>query len=95
MLAMAGKKPNEKADGSVIFCIGDCLMGTASTAGKYSSFQKFLVQKVRELGYLVVFRNEYYTSQKFPLVGHQTTLSGDNKIRIKYCRELNIHIHRE
>jgi hypothetical protein len=95
VLSMAGKKPHEKADGSVVFCVGDCLMGTAGKGGNYASFQKFLVQKVRELGYLVVYRDEYLTSQKFPGLGYQTTFSGDNKIRIKFCKELGIHIHRE
>ena len=96
MLAMAGKKPNEKlVDGSVIFCVGDCMMGTASSVGSYAGFQKALIKKVRELGYLVVFRSEFNTSQKFPIEGHQTSYSGSNGIRIKFCKELGIHIHRD
>ncbi len=95
VLKMAGKKPHEKADGTVIFCIGDCMMGTASSVGKYAGFQNELVKKVRELGYLVVFRSEYLTSQKFPGVGYETTSSGANKTRIKFCKNLDIHIHRE
>jgi len=70
-------------------------MGTASAVGSYAGFQKSLVKKVRELGYLVVFRSEYNTSQKFPIEGYQTSYSGSNAIRIKYCKELGVHIHRD
>ena len=87
VLAMAGKKPNEKGDGSVCFCIGDCMMGTTSAVGSYAGFQNALVKKVRELGYFVVFRSEHNTSQKFPILGHQTSYSGSNGIRIKFCWE--------
>ncbi len=52
VLKMAGNKTHEKADGTVIFCIEDCMMGTASSVGKYAGFQNELVKKVRELGYL-------------------------------------------
>ena len=42
-----------------------------------------------------MYRSEYFTSQKFPGYGYQTELSGSNRIRIKYCRELDVHIHRD
>jgi hypothetical protein len=35
------------------------------------------------------------TSQKFPGVRYQTSFAGANKIRIKYCEELDIYIHRD
>jgi len=95
VLGMIDKRPHEKSDGSVLFCIGDCLMGTASSVGKYASFQKFAVKKLRQLGYPIIFRSEHNTSQKFPMVGHQTSFAGANRMRIKYCSELNIHIHRD
>ena len=95
VLSMAGKRPHEKSDGTVLFCIGDCMMGTASQVGKYASFQNFIVKTLRQLGYPVIFRSEHNTSQKFPIVGHQTSFAGANRIRIKYCSQLNIHIHRD
>ena len=92
VLSMADKKPHEKSDGTVVFCIGDAM---SKKTGNYASFQKFLVKKVRELGYPVFFENEHNTSQKFPGTGEQVEPSGSNKIRIKYNKRLNIHIHRE
>lgn len=86
---------HEKSDGSEIFCLGDCMSGKASNVGTYAGFQNYLVKKLRELKYCVVFRSEYLSSQKFPGVGYQTTFAGANKIRIKFCEELGIYIHRD
>jgi hypothetical protein len=90
---MVGRKMNEKSDGSEVFCLGDCMSGKASAVGKYAGFQNYLVKKLRELKYCVVFRSEYLTSQKFPGVGYQTSFAGANKIGIKYCEELDLYIH--
>jgi len=95
VLSMVGKKMNEKSDGSEVFCLGDCMSGKSSGVGKYAGFQNYLVKKLRELKYCVVFRSEYLTSQKFPEVGYQTSFAGANKIRIKYCEELDLYIHRD
>ena len=92
---MAGKRPDQQSTGDTVFCIGDCLMGTASSAGSYAGFQKYLVTKLRQLGYQCIFDSEHNTSQKFPIAGYQTEFSGQNGIRIKHCKELGIHIHRD
>lgn len=92
---MAKKIPNTMSDGTLAFSIGNCVMGTAGNVGSYAGFQKYLVKHLRQLGYKVFFDSEYLTSQKFPLVGYQTEFSGKNRIRIKYCKELDIHIHRD
>ena len=44
---------------------------------------------------IVTFEDEYSTSQKIPILGHETYLSGDNRIWIKYCREVDVHINRD
>ena len=95
ILAMAGKKPNEMSDGTVAFCFGDCQMGSSRSSESYLTFQSYLVKKLRQWNYFITFEDEYFTSQKFPILGHQTNLSGDNGIRIKYCREANVHINRD
>jgi len=46
VLKMAGKTPNEKSDGSLVFCFGNCPMGATGQIGDYSRFQvgTFLTQ---------------------------------------------------
>ena len=90
VLSMVGRKMNEKSDGFEVFCLGGCMSGKASGVGKYAGFQNYLVKKLRELKYCVVFRSEYLTSQKFPGVGYQTSFAGMVKMQIKYCAELDI-----
>jgi hypothetical protein len=94
VLSMASKKPHVKSDGSLAFSIGNCVMGSGR-GGVYSAFQKFLVEKLTQLGYFISYEDEYLTSQKFPIFGYHTTASGQDLTRIKYCAELNIHIHRD
>ena len=95
ILSLAGKKIDQKSDNTVLFCLGDCSIGKPGKIGYYSTFSKYLLKKLKELKYDVLYVDEYYTSQKFPGVGHKTVLSGENRIRIKYCKELNIHINRD
>jgi hypothetical protein len=92
VLSMVGRKMNEKSDGFEVFCLGGCMSGKASGVGKYAGFQNYQVKKLRELKYCV---SEYLTSQKFPGVGYQTSFAGMNKMRIKYCAELDIYNHRD
>ena len=86
---------HHSSDGSVAIVLGDCMMGSASAVGTYAKFQNYLVKKLRQLKYKVFFRSEYKTSQIFPLTEYQTSLSGADRMRIKYCRELKIHINRD
>lgn len=95
ILKMAGKKSGHKSDGTLILNIGDCQMGRGKNAGVYSTFQRYMVKKIRALGYKVLTDSEYFTSQKFPLVGYPVVQSGNDMIRIKYCKELDIHINRD
>ena len=95
VLKMANRKPNEISDGSVVFSFGDCKMGKVGNVGVYAGFQTYLVKHLRQLGYSCIFDSEYFTSQKFPISGHLTEFSGMNMMRIKYCRELDIYIHRD
>ena len=92
---MAGKKPHEISDGTVAFCFGDCQMGSSGSSASYLTFQSYLVKKLRQLEYFITFEDEYFTSQRFPILGHETNLSGDNGIRIKYCRKVDVHINRD
>ena len=94
VLAMAGKLPGQLSDGTVAFCFGNCQMGSIGNVGSYATFQSYLIKKLREWKYFITFEDEYFTSQKFPMFVYQTTYSGDDKIRIKHCKELNIHINR-
>lgn len=94
VLRMVGKHRAEKVDGSLVFCIGDDFQMNPSKPSLYSKFQTYLVRKARELGYKVVFRNEYYTSQKFP-GGYDTFIDCSDNVRVKYCSELDIHINRD
>ena len=99
ILAMAGRRRNDKSDfrsdGTVVFSVGDCEIGTPGSIGYYSTFTRYLVKRVRELGYPVVLHSEHNTSQCFPIAGYRTVPSGADKIRIKYCAELDMHIHRD
>lgn len=95
VLKMADKNMSRRSDGTVAFCFGDSPMGVTGQIGDYGRFQNYVVKKLRQLGYKVIFRSEYLTSQKFPIHGFQTEFSGSNRIRVKYCKELDIHIHRD
>lgn len=97
ILQMAGVNMKKKANPAkpLIFSIGDSQIGELGKIGYYSRFQRYFIKIVRQLGYSVMFNSEYYTSQKFPIAGYQTSFSGENRIRIKYCKELNIHINRD
>jgi len=102
VLSMAGKHVGKRSDGTVLFCIGDCVMGKPGEVGYYSAFSKHLIERLRSLGYKVLFLSEYLTSQKFPGTGTQTQgnykliiESGYNSIRIKYSPKEGIHIHRD
>jgi hypothetical protein len=94
ILSLAGNRRNEKSDGTVLFSLGDCAIGAIGKIGYYSRFSKYLLKRLGELGYSVVYVDEYLTSQMFP-GGFSTVLSGENRIRIKYCRDLKIHINRD
>lgn len=88
ILKMAGMHTGCKADGKLLFNVGDCEMGeTGGKIGQYSSFQRYFVKTVRQLGYRVLLEDEYMTSRKFPIKGYQTQRCGQNAIRIKHCPE--------
>ena len=91
VLAMVGKKPHQQSDGSVAIFIGNCRMGS----GTWASFQNHVEKKLKQMGYFVSWEDQNMTSQLFPLTPYQTTSSGFNGIRIRYCAEFDIHIHRD
>lgn len=95
VLTMASQKMDYSSNGTVAIVLGDCMMGTASAIGSYAKFQNYLVKKLRQLKYKIFFRSEYKTSQIFPLTEFETVNSGADGIRIKFCQQLNIHIHRD
>jgi hypothetical protein len=82
----------QKSDGSTAFCFGNCTM---SGKGVYSSFTRYLVKKLKELGYDLYSRDEFNTSQMFPELGERVIEAGNDKIRIKYCPSIKVHIHRD
>jgi len=94
ILSWAGKRRDEKSDGTLLFTLGDSPIGKPGKVGYYSKFSRYLLKRLQELGYAVLYVDEYMTSQVFP-GGHSTVLSGENRIRIKYCRALQIHINRD
>jgi hypothetical protein len=95
LLRMAGKRMDEVSDGSVVFSCGDCFVDSGDIVGYYSAFVRYFIKKVRQLGYKVIFEDEFHTSQKFPMLGYQVKGTGRNRIRIKYCSELSVYIHRD
>jgi hypothetical protein len=51
-----------------------------------------LFGKVKEL--VIYSRDEFNTSQMFPELGERVIEAGNDKIRIKYCPSIKVHIHR-
>ena len=90
ILKMTGAGMKQKSDGSTAFCFGNCTM---SGKGVYSSFTRYLVKKLKELGYDLYSRDEFNTSQMFPELGERVIEAGNDKIRIKYCPSIKVHIH--
>ena len=66
-----------------------------SGKGVYSSFTRYLVKKLKELGYDLYSRDEFDTSQMFPELGERVIEAGNDKIKIKYCPSIKVHIHRD
>ncbi len=62
--------------------------------GVYSSFTRYLVKKLKELGYDLYSRDEF-NSQMFPELGERVIEAGNDKIRIKYSPSIKVHIHRD
>jgi hypothetical protein len=85
---MTGGGIKQKSDGSTAFCFGNCTM---SGKGVYSSFTRYLVKKLKEL--VIYSRDEFNTFQMFPELGERVIEAGNDKIRIKYCPTIKVHIY--
>jgi hypothetical protein len=77
-------------DRKVVFALGDADFDSKKTI--HVAFKNYFVEKVRSLGYKVLYVNEYYTSQKAPCCGNQTEFFG---VRVKYCRNCHKFFHRD
>jgi hypothetical protein len=91
ILQTAGKTMSSDQVGSVLFCLGSCTM----KQGCHQSFQSYVAKKLQELGFQIIYRDEYLTSQMFPGSGSKTEFAGANKMRIKYCPDNQVYIHRD
>jgi hypothetical protein len=71
----------------VVFLVGDSDIVT----GTWSSFETWLVKKLRPLGHIVILRWEYNTSANCSKesCGHSRLEHAGVGIRIKYCRTCN------
>ncbi|KAI3653511.1 hypothetical protein MP228_001458 [Amoeboaphelidium protococcarum] len=90
ILKMVDASVFQKSNGQVVFGIGNAQFDSKQTI--HLSFQRHFVQKVKSLGYPVVFLNEYLTSQKAPCCGCVCESFG---MRIKYCRNCHKFYHRD
>ena len=73
------------------------VFGNASFQGGtlgWTALESWLVASLKSLGFLVVFEDEAYTSQKCPCCKKQTEYQGLG-IRIKYCRQFHVFFHRD
>jgi Zn finger protein HypA/HybF involved in hydrogenase expression len=91
LIVMAGGRSHVKAAiDAPWFIIGDAQFNTDNSL--HSVFQDKLVKKLLGLGYVIKTVNESYTSCKCPRCHHQVEFKS---MRIKYCRNCNIHYHRD
>ncbi len=58
-------------------------------------YTRYLVKKLKELGYDLYSRDEFNTSKMFPELGERVIETGNDKIRIKSCPSIKVHIHRD
>lgn len=94
ILRMIDRKPNDRMDQfePIVFTFGNADWGNQ---GVSSSFEQYVIKKLRCLGYIVVFQNEDRTSQSCPNCKVQTELTGKKGFRVKYCPQCHRYYHRD
>ena len=77
----------------IIFLVGDSKIGH----GTWSSYETYLVDRLRCLGHTVILRWEHNTSQMCPRkeCNHSRMEDQGVGIRVKYCRSCHIFYHRD
>ncbi|TPX42781.1 hypothetical protein SeMB42_g04997 [Synchytrium endobioticum] len=85
--SMGRKLPDGK---KVIVAIGMC--DFSSTQSRHVMFIRYLIRKLRPLGYTIVGVNEYYTSKKCPCCTEFVEMPAMRRL---YCRGCNKWYHRD
>ena len=98
ILKMAGIPDNCHSnftpENAPIICIGDGDFGSTHHNSLDGKFAKYLTQKARSLGFIVIKTRESYTSQKCCRCAGQLENLGKH-LRIKFCQSCNVIFHRD
>ncbi|TPX42511.1 hypothetical protein SeLEV6574_g05574 [Synchytrium endobioticum] len=84
---MGNKLPDKK---KVIVAIG--LGEFETTNSRHIGFTRYLIRKLKPLGYTIVGVDEYYTSQKCPCCGGYVERQAMRRL---YCRQDHLWFHRD